>query len=63
MSGRELADRVAVERPEIKVLFTTGYSRNAVVHNGTVDPDVQLLPKPFTVEQLARKVRAVLDEH
>ena len=63
MSGRELADRIAAERPDIKVLFTTGYSRNAIVHNGTLDPDVQLLPKPFTVEQLARKVLAVLGDH
>jgi hypothetical protein len=42
------------------VLYTTGYPRNAIVHDGTLDSDVDLIPKPFTVDQLARKVRAVL---
>jgi hypothetical protein len=47
--------------PGIKVLYTTGYTPNAIVHNGVVDPGVQLISKPFTLEQLARKVHAVLD--
>ena len=61
MNGRRLADEALRIFPGLPVLFTTGYTRNAVVHNGTLDPGVALLPKPFTVEQLARKVRAVLD--
>ena len=61
MSGRELANAVVHQRPQMKVLFATGYTRNAIVHNAALDPDVQLLSKPFTVEQLATKVRAVLD--
>ena len=61
MNGRRLADEALRLLPGLRVLFTTGYTRNAVVHNGTLDPGVALLPKPFMVEQLARKVRAVLD--
>jgi len=61
MTGRQLAD-VAVERvPGLKVLYTTGYTRNAVVHNGTLDPGTNFLPKPFSVDQLAVKVREALD--
>jgi len=61
MNGRMLADAARVQRPALKVLYTTGYTRNAVIHNGIVDPGIAVLPKPFTVDQLARKVREVLD--
>jgi len=60
INGRVLADRALAMRPDLKVLFTTGYTRNAVVHNGILDAGVAFLPKPFTIEQLANKVRAVL---
>jgi signal transduction histidine kinase/DNA-binding response OmpR family regulator len=60
-SGRVLADAAAVLRPGLKVLFTTGYSRNAIVHHGRLDAGVQLITKPFTFEQLATRVRDVLD--
>ncbi|HEX4741739.1 MAG TPA: hypothetical protein VH353_10450 [Caulobacteraceae bacterium] len=43
------------------MLYTTGYSRNAIVHQGRLDPGVDLLPKPFTFEQMAARVRRVLD--
>jgi hypothetical protein len=43
------------------VLFITGYTRNAIVHNGVLDPGVKLLTKPFTLEQLAVKMREILD--
>ena len=56
LNGRELADRVCAARPGTRVLFTTGYTRNAVVHNGMLDAGVAFLAKPFTVDQLARKV-------
>ena len=48
-------------RPELKVLYTTGYTRNAVVHNGVLDPGTNFLPKPFTLKQLAAKVKEVMD--
>jgi CheY-like chemotaxis protein len=61
MNGKKLADEALRRRPDLKVLFTTGYTPNAVVHGGVLDPGVNFLGKPFTLEQLARKVRAVLD--
>lgn len=61
MNGRELADRAKRERPDLRVLFTTGYTRDAIVHNGMLERGVQLIPKPATFEQLASKIRAVLD--
>jgi len=60
MNGRELADRVCAARPGTPVVFTTGYTRNAVVHNGMLDPGVTFLAKPFTMDQLARKVAEAL---
>ncbi len=60
-SGRLLADEARASRPDLRVLYTTGYSRNAIVHHGRLDPGVQLISKPFTFEELARRVRDVLD--
>jgi signal transduction histidine kinase len=61
MSGRVLADAALAKLPHLKVLFTTGFSRNAVIHNNILDAGVNFLPKPFTVAQLAQKARSVLD--
>ena len=61
MTGRQLADIATVQRPGLKVLYATGYTRNAVVHNGMLDAGVAFLSKPFTIDQLAAKVRQVLD--
>jgi signal transduction histidine kinase/CheY-like chemotaxis protein len=61
LDGRRLADRARALRPELKVLYTTGYTKNAIVHNGMLDADVAFLAKPFTIDQLAVKVRQVLD--
>ncbi|WP_232310166.1 PAS domain-containing protein [Pseudoxanthomonas mexicana] len=60
-NGRKLADEACRRWPHLKVLFTTGYSRNAVVHNGVLDPGVHLIVKPFTVQELATRVRDVLE--
>ena len=61
MDGRRLADEVARRCPGLKVLFTTGYTRNAIVHNGRLEAGVNLITKPFTSVELAAKVRKVLD--
>jgi PAS domain S-box-containing protein len=61
VNGRRLAEEARLRRPDLKVLFTTGYTRNAIVHNGVLDAGVQLIGKPYSVEQLAAKVREVLD--
>ena len=61
MTGRQLADAAIEKLPELKVLYTTGYTRNAVVHNGVIDPGTNFLPKPFSMDQLAVKVRGALD--
>jgi len=61
MNGRELADQALQLRPALKVLFTTGYTRNAVVHHGRLDPGVHLIVKPFSFDELAGKIRSLLD--
>jgi signal transduction histidine kinase len=60
MNGKRLADEALKRRPSLKVLFTTGYTRNAIVHNAMLDPGVNLISKPFTLEQLALKVTTTL---
>ena len=61
MNGRQLSDEVLRRRPGIKVLFVTGYTRNAIIHHGRLDPDIDLLTKPFTADALTRKIRQILD--
>ncbi|PWB90753.1 histidine kinase [Methylocystis sp. MitZ-2018] len=60
MNGRALAEEALRRRPDLRIVFTTGFSRNAVIHNGVLDRGVNFLPKPFSIEQLAQKVGAVL---
>ncbi|BCH28769.1 histidine kinase [Mesorhizobium sp. L-8-10] len=61
VSGRKLADQALAAHPGLKTLFTTGFARNAVSHNGLLDHGVNFIAKPFSIEQLARKIREVLD--
>jgi PAS domain S-box-containing protein len=61
VNGAKLAEQARRLRPDLKVLFTTGYTRNAVVHNGVLDAGVDLIGKPFTLEALSAKLRAVLE--
>ncbi len=60
MNGRKLTEAALHRFPNLRVLYMTGYTRNAIVHNGVLDADVQLLSKPFTIETLALKVRGAL---
>jgi signal transduction histidine kinase len=61
MNGRKLAEQARARQPTLKVLFMTGYSRNAIVHQGRLDPGVDLIQKPLTSDQLAATVRRILD--
>jgi CheY-like chemotaxis protein len=61
INGRELGRRARQMRPDLKILYMTGYSRNAVVHQGRLDDGVDLLEKPVTQAKLALRVREILD--
>ncbi len=61
MNGRELAQRVAEIRPNVKILYMSGYTENVIGRNGTLDAGIRLLAKPFTLRELNAKVREVLD--
>jgi CheY-like chemotaxis protein len=60
MNGRQLAIEALHRRPDLKVLYTTGFTRNAIIHNGKLDAGVHFIAKPFTYGQLAAKIREVL---
>jgi len=61
LNGRELAVEAQRHRPELKVLFMTGYSRNAIVHQGRLDPGIEMIQKPMTQRELAGRIRDLLD--
>ncbi len=62
MNGRQLVDEVRKTRPELKVLYTSGYTENAIVHHGRLDAGVLLLAKPYRKADLARLIRLALEE-
>ena len=61
MNGRMLSQEAAALRADLPVLFTTGYARNAIIHDGRLDPGVQFIAKPYTLEEIAHKLRSVID--
>jgi CheY-like chemotaxis protein len=63
MNGRQVADAGRLLRPNLRVLFITGYAESAVIGNGYLEPDMQVMTKPFALETLANKVRNMLDSH
>ncbi len=62
MSGKELAEKIKKWHPEVKVLYMSGYTDNAIVHHGVLEPGIDFMQKPFTVQGLTKKVREVLDK-
>ena len=62
MSGRELAERLAPLRPEMSVLYISGYDEKMVTGQGLVDREKHFLPKPFVPKDVARKIREILDK-
>jgi DNA-binding NtrC family response regulator len=62
MGGIDLAREAQRRRPGIKVLYTSGYTENAIIHHGRLDEGVELLEKPFRIDSLARKMRSVLED-
>ena len=61
MSGRELAQQALAQRPRLRVLYTSGYTEDAIVHEGRLEPGVRLLAKPYRRDELARSIRGLLD--
>ncbi|MCB9640307.1 MAG: PAS domain-containing protein [Myxococcales bacterium] len=62
LNGRQLAEQAHLLRPTLKILYTSGYTENAIVHHGRLDEGVQLLNKPYHRQELISKIRSVLDE-
>ncbi len=62
MNGQQLAQQAVVLHPRLKVLFATGYARDVIVHHGRLDPGVELITKPFAFDDLAARIRSVLDD-
>ena len=63
INGRQLADAAVVKRPNLRILYMTGYSRNAIVHQGRLDPGVSLIQKPVSEHNLALRVRSMVRDY
>jgi len=62
IDGRQLVDDARKRWPELKVLFTTGYARTALIHHGRLEPGIELIVKPFSETSLAKRIRTILDQ-
>ncbi len=62
MSGRELAERLTRQRPEIRILFMSGYTDDAIIHHGVLESGMAFIQKPFTIENLMKKIRRVMEK-
>ena len=62
MNGKQMADRARQGRPGLKILFITGYAENAAISNGRLDPGMHVLSKPFALDKLAGRIKAIIDE-
>jgi two-component system cell cycle sensor histidine kinase/response regulator CckA len=62
MNGRELAERLRAAQPKIVVLFVSGYTANAIVHHGVLEPGIEFLAKPFNIAALHARIRKILGE-
>jgi two-component system cell cycle sensor histidine kinase/response regulator CckA len=62
MGGKELVDKLLLMKPQIKLIYISGYTENSIVHQGVLDPNIDFLQKPFSYEAIAAKVREVLDK-
>jgi DNA-binding response OmpR family regulator len=60
MNGRQLADAARVNRPDLRILFITGYAENAVMGSGQLEPGMHVMTKPFAMEALAIRIKAIL---
>ena len=60
MNGRQMVDAARTSRPDLKVLFITGYADNAAIGNGHLEPGMHVLTKPFVMENLAARIKAVM---
>lgn len=62
LNGRQIADAALTKRPELKILFMTGYAENAALANGVLDAGMEMITKPFTIDALAKKVRSIIEQ-
>jgi DNA-binding response OmpR family regulator len=61
MNGKQMADAARLRRPDLKVLFITGYAENAAISSGRLDPGMHVVSKPFAMEKLANRIRSIIE--